>query len=301
MKKIVSNKLGLPIGFLKAVENDPYDSSSEGKQSDYTITGLLKPPRAVQLVEKNILTEDAADLLFALQGQVIHSILERAQGDLEQQGFIVEKRYFHSFNYFTVSAQVDVFDTNTGHLSDYKYTSYGSAKKGLKKDHEAQINFQAFLLRMHGMKVNRADIVILMRDWSAEKVYKDYPPSPCKLIPVPLWTDEEVVKFITNRIELHEAARKNLPTCSNEERWSTPTYAIVKEGSKRATRVFENEMEAISYIETNNLVSSTILERPGVSRNCMRYCPARSVCEQWRQEQEIRDEDGLTLITKGDK
>jgi hypothetical protein len=298
MKRIVTNKLSLPIGFVKAVENDPYDSSSEGQQSDYTITGLLKPPRSVQLAKEAILTEDAADLLFALQGQVIHSILERSKGELEREGFIIEKRYFHLFNGSLVSAQIDMFDPKTGHLSDYKYTSYGSAKKGLKKDHEAQVNFQAFLIRQQGMTVNKADITILMRDWSAERVYSDYPLHPCMIIPVPLWTDDQVITFIESRVKLHKEAKRVLPLCTAEERWNTPTFAVMNPGAKRATRVFDTELEATNFIKTLEDSKAIVQARPGISRNCLRYCPVRSICTQWKEEQEIRDEDGLTLITK---
>lgn len=284
MRTKVTNKLGLPTGFVKAIENDPYDPNDGGEKSDYTITGLLKPPRMSQLEKTSNVTEDAADKLYSLQGQIIHGILERSKVELELEGYIVEKRLYKRYivndRIFTVSAKVDIFDPVEARVSDYKYTSVAAAKHGLKDEHKWQVNFQVELIRYNGFQVERADATILMRDWSAERVYKDYPESPCMFHKIPLLTSKEVDIFVIERIKMHEAAKNTLPLCTQEERWNRPTFAVMKDAkAKRATRVFDTEEEAKDFIKTNNS-SFLLVKRSGEDVRCLRYCPVRTVCEQ---------------------
>jgi hypothetical protein len=75
MKKL-SNRLNLPEPLVRAIANDSYNSGT----SDFTATGLIKPSQMIALEKKhaNEITEDASDLIYSLQGQSIHTILERA-------------------------------------------------------------------------------------------------------------------------------------------------------------------------------------------------------------------------------
>lgn len=280
--------MGLPVSFVKAVENDPYTSISEGQSSDYTITGLLKPARATEIVKQCNVTEDAADLLSALQGQIIHSLIERAKPELEAMGCLVERRFYKTYNIagkeFVVSTQIDIFDTKKKELSDYKYTSVKAAQRGLKLEHQMQVNFQAMLLREAGYTVDTSTITILMRDWSAERVYESYPVSPCMIQPVPSLTNVEINSFIIGRILDHEAAKIELPLCTPEERWNRPTFAVIRPKIAKAVRVLDSKEAALAYITQKGLSDASVVERPGQSRYCMRYCPARFNCEQWNKE-----------------
>lgn len=322
MRRKVTNRLNLPRAFVEAIQNDPYDPDDGGQHSDYTITGLLDPPRAAQLERENDIVEDAADLLPSLQGQVIHGILERAKDALESMGCVVEKRFYKTYiidgREYVVSAKVDVYDSVDKRLTDYKYTSVASAQRGLKNEHKWQVNFQALLCCEAGYLVNSADATILMHGWSAERVYSTYPSSPCVVHKVPLLSKEEVNAFIVERIRLHEAAKTALPNCSQEERWERPTYAVMKTDSLKgkATRVYDTQEEAEAYLKlkdpffktTKAEEGLTIVTRPGKSIRCLRYCPARTVCEQakqYRKELEPQvDEDSFVLVSnnkQGDK
>ena len=300
MKIKVTNKLGLPEAFVRAVQNDPYDPDDGGKKSDYTITGLLKPPRMAVLSSSHTIVEDASDRLYSLQGQLIHGILERSKEELEAEGFVVEKRFYKVFEVdgksYTVSAKIDVFDPVKGMLSDYKYTSVASVKHGLKEEHYWQINFQAELLRTAGFQVDSANATILMRDWSAERVYETYPTSPCMLHPVSLALSSDILSYITSRIQLHERAKQELPNCTEEERWNRPTFAVMKdEKAAKATRVFNTEFEALAFIKEKGGI---IEKRPGKSIRCLRYCPVRFVCDQAKAENPslALGDDGLEEI-----
>lgn len=306
MKIKVTNRLGLPNAFVKAIEADPYDPDDGGQKSDYTITGLLKPARMAELARTNEVTEDAADRLFSLQGQIIHGILERSKYELEREGFVVEKRFYKSYavdgRIYVVSAKVDVFDPAAGRLSDYKYTSVGAAQKGLKDEHKWQVNFQAELIRSAGFSVDRADATILMRDWSAERQYMGYPSSPAMVHNVPLLSTEEIDTFVVGRIRAHEAAKVQLPQCSNEERWSRPTFAVMKEvNAPKAIRVYDSQKEADAFITAKGS-GDVVVERPGKSIRCMRYCPVRSICSQAKEvlKEEVplpeKDSDGFIKV-----
>jgi hypothetical protein len=302
LKVRVSNRLGLPKAIVKAVENDGYNPGV----SDYTITGLLKPPRMGQLMKSAEVVEDAADRIFALQGQVMHSILERAGDALRHEGYIVERRFYKDYlvdgKTFRVAAQIDIFNPAIGTLSDYKYTSVAASRYGLKEDHKLQLNVQAELLRsgfflshmgdasrgeepekiFARYKVDHAEVVLLMRDWSAEKCFEGYPTSPASKQIVGFMSSAEVDAWIVERIRLHEAAKVDLPLCSDEERWNRPTFALIKPGGKRAVKVEETRAELEAYIAENpKKAEGCVIEaRAGVDVRCLRYCPARSICKQ---------------------
>lgn len=303
MRVKVTNRLGLPEAIVHAVSNDPYDS---GEGTSYSITGLLKPPRMAVLSKDAEVVEDAADRIYALQGQVMHHILERAGKDLEEQGYVVEKRFYKTYKVdgaiYRISGQIDLFDPATGLLSDYKYTSVGSAKRGLKEEHRLQLNVQARLLQEAGFEVKGAEVVLLLRDWSAMRIYEGYPESPALKQVVEFMPSEEVDKWVVERIRLHEAAKKELPECSMEERWNRPTYAVMKTPTAgRATRVFDTKVEAETFLTTDKGKGQSIVERPGLSIRCLRYCPVRSVCEVGKKLQEeasapVVDADGFVKV-----
>ena len=71
-----TNKLNLPQPLVSAIVNDKYDSGT----SDISVTSLLKPYQLRALERHHDkLTEDIADRIWSLLGQVIHGILERAK------------------------------------------------------------------------------------------------------------------------------------------------------------------------------------------------------------------------------
>ena len=294
----VTNKLGLPGPVVRAIEKDPYSNSG----SDYTATSLLEPPRAAILSKD--LTVDASDCIDSLEGQSLHSILERSGKELAEEGYIVEKRFFAMIavgnKLYKISAQVDLFDPAKGLLSDYKRTSVSSAKRAPKPEHTLQLSVQAELLRRNGFHVALAEVVLFLKDHTKMKLGIDgYPKCGIMCVAVPLIGSDEINKWIVERIKAHEAAKKELPLCSPEERWSRPTFAVMKAVTdKKAIRVFESHQLAAAFIAEKGLTAS-IIERPGESINCSRYCPARFVCEQGKKETQVvsvKDADGFIKL-----
>ncbi len=308
MRLKLTNKLGLPEPVVEAIRNDPYNSGD----SDYTPSSLVEPPRAAELGRLHEIVQDASELLASLDGQIAHLILERAAKTLEEQGYVVEKRFKGTYGLadkiFKVSAQVDLFDPVRGLISDYKRVRVSSLKHGLKWEHKFQLNMQAELVRRAGFQVDKLELVLMLKDWSAEIEYQGYPTSSMIKQAVPLMTSEEINKWVVERIVLHEAARLALPLCTQEERWERPTYAVMKYPAAqrdKAKRVFDTKEAAQAWIDIQPFHQGLddpylqIVERPGKSIRCLRYCPVRSVCEQGKtfQPKSEVDKDGFTKIT----
>ena len=280
MKLRLTNLLNLPEPIVRAIANDPYSAGD----SDYTATSLLSPPRALQLERTNTIVSDALEHLASLEGQAMHSILERAAKELGELGYVVEKRFKTIILDTKISAQIDVFDPVSGTISDYKYTTVSASRHGLKDEHRMQLNVQAELVRRAGFKVDKLEVILLMKDWKRNILYAGYPLSPMVKQVVPVLSSEAVVEWIEERIRLHEAAKLSLPRCTPEERWSRPTFAVMKTvDAAKATRVFDTRVEAEAFI-TAKAPTSMIVERAGESIKCKFYCPVRSICEQAKEE-----------------
>jgi len=291
----ITNKHNLPELVVRAIENDPYDNGG----ADITVTQLVKPPRMVALEKLHAadLEADAADMLWALFGQSIHSVLERASDD---ERFILERRFTIERRGWTISGQVDVIDTQSGALQDYKVTSVWSimnAFKDGKSEWEEQLNLLAYLARLNGIEINKVQIVAIARDWnrSQARYNADYPSVPVQAITFPLWTPEQQESFLERRLIEHQEAQQaideaeisgnppQLPYCTSEEMWEKPAmYAVKTPGRKSAHRVLYTMEDAVQWAEENlNHKKYTIERRPPVRRRCEEYCRVRDFCDAW--------------------
>jgi hypothetical protein len=279
----LTNKFQLPDAIVRAVQNDSY---SKG-ESDFSATGLLKPPRQTALLERHghEAEEDVSDRIWSLLGQSVHSICERANvNDL------VEKRFFSKFGDYTVSCQIDNMGLDErAILSDFKVTTVYKCKPDSEPDPDwtAQINIQIELLRRNGIEVKAAQIIAILRDWSKNKARTEfnYPPMNVAIIPIEIWPREKTVAFIEQRIALHVGARTSLPECSQEERWAKETkFAVMKKGGKRATKVYDTEAEAKLFVDQDPK-NFSVEERPGESVRCALYCSVNKFCSQFQATQ----------------
>lgn len=240
----ITNKHNLPDAFYRAVVNDPY--SREG--SDFSATSLAQPPRAAALIEAHAdtLEVDCSTKVAVTIGKGAHAILECAA----RPGIdIIEKRFFADFIVdgvtYVVSAQIDIYESDTKVLYDWKTCKAGAFTKkngsGRKPEWAQQMNVAAEIMRRQPEKfeIDKLVIVGLFKDWYQFKAEedKDYPQTEVMASEQKMWPREKVVEYIETRIRLHVAARKELPQCT--EHW----------GGGR----------------------------------CKQYCDAASVCEQYQQ------------------
>lgn len=280
---ILTNKYALPETIVNAVK------AHEHKQGTYSVTELLKPPRIVHLSRRHFdeMEEDVSDRIWALLGTSVHSILEKGEGKMQFSEQYLTK-YVESVE---LTGTADLFDAETGILTDYKVTSVWSVIYGDRiKEWEQQLNIYAWLYRCYSFKVREIQVVAILRDWQKSKVGDDnYPFINVVTVPLNLWSKNEQEEFITGRIRMMEHSKdledSELPFCTAEERWAkSDTWAVIKKGRKRADRVLKSEEEAVIYAVDHYgdeyEKHCSIEFRPGKNVRCDDYCPVRRWCNQ---------------------
>lgn len=272
----LTNKLNLPQPIVDAIKNDEYSRGD----ADISVTQLIAPPRQVALKEKHAseIEEDASDRIYSLLGQSIHTILERAN-----KTGIAERRLAINVGGWKLSGAMDLY-FESGSLSDYKVTTaYKFKDGGVPFDFEAQLNICAEILRQHGEKVNELFVIAILRDWSKPEALRsaDFPQRQVIIRAAPLWTTEKAKAYIEERIEIHQKARRLLPLCTMEERWGKlDTFAVYKQGGKRAVRLYDSEEAAQGHVSQD--AGLFITRRVGDSTRCRHYCSVNTFCEQWK-------------------
>ena len=307
---VVTNNKGFPDALVKAVENDSY---SKGR-ADRSVTGLLTPPRQAALKEAygDQITEDVSERTFALYGQLVHLLLERA-GEHDRNA-LTEERMFTEVLGWTISGQTDTITLTEEEgwaVSDYKFVTAYKFKREytgellIPEEYEQQLNMYAYLLRENGFKVDGLKIVAIYRDWSKLEAKRDknYPQSGAETHIVKLWSEPVVKAFIEERVRLHQQAmagdmlggfsEEDLPECTDEERWAKPDKYALKTNatSARARKLFDTEVEAVTWAYEKNFSEGWVVEhRKGANTRCENYCLVSEYCEQFRTLQGFQDQ-----------
>jgi hypothetical protein len=290
----ITNNKGFPLALVKAVENDSY---SKGR-ADRSVTGLLAPPRqaALKEIHEDVLTEDVSERTYALYGQLIHLLLERA-GEQDRNA-LTEERLFTEAEGWTISGQTDTITLTEEEgwvVSDYKFvTAYKfkreySGELVMPVDYERQLNMYAHLLRENGFRVDELKIVAIYRDWSKLEAKRDgnYPQLGAETHDVSLWPAEEAKAFMEERVRLHQDAETALPFCDDEERWAKPDkYALMPNAnSARARKLFDSRVAAFTWAKdpANKVKDGWIVDhRVGANTRCENYCIVSEYCEQFQ-------------------
>lgn len=303
---MLTNRHNLPTPLVNAILNDPYNAG----ESDISVTRLIQPPQIKWLLRGREVTEDAVDRIWALLGQVMHTILERANPGTA----VVEKRLFTKVRGWVVSGQFDVLEGNV--LTDYKFTTVYA--RGGKVEWVNQLNLLYALCRRNDVAIDRAQVIAIFRDWRPrEALAHDYPKTQVAVIPVPLWSPEKAEAYLEERVRIHQL--DNPPPCTDEERWAQPErwalmqgeqeqWALMQEGRKRAVKVLDEKQDlplkpgqywerregqpgkrAIRLFETKPEITlgrgQYWEHRPGAYRRCEGYCAAAPFCPQLAAEQ----------------
>jgi hypothetical protein len=260
----ITNHYGLPEVIVEAVRMDRYDRGVGGPKY-ITATELVNPPQLTKLLwkHKDSLVEDASERIWALLGQAVHSVIERA-GDSPQfaDRVIAEERFYAELDGWKIGGQVDIYDKGQKKLTDFKITSVWSVRGEMKAAWRRQLNLLAWLLRKNGLEVERAEIVAVLRDWSRTKAKYDssYPDQSVAVVEAELVDDEVIEGFISR--QLAELESRQPRECSDEERWrsggnwavmrgDSVKWAVMRQGRRTAVRVYEGEDEAMLHIRSS--------------------------------------------------
>jgi hypothetical protein len=272
----LTNNYNLPQSLVSALSADWYT-----QHGHISVTGLIQPPRLRQLMLRygDDIEEDVSDKIWMLLGSAVHDVLERADTTHSLQ----EERLATDVLGWIVTGKADLWE-EPGIVSDYKVTSVWAGMNGVKPEWEAQTNIYGYLYRQAGFPVIYLRIVCIYRDWSKNRAKQGggYPPCAAGVLPVTMWSDNQVEQYLQKRVRLHQEAELlsdwHLPVCTPEERWERPTtFAVMKKGRKSAVRVFEKEEDATALAHEKGK-DHWIERRPGESVRCKDYCPVNKHC-----------------------
>jgi hypothetical protein len=274
----LTNLLGLPDAFVAAVKNDPYTGGG-----DISATKLIDSPqrRVLYGKYKDFVVEDVSDRVWAVMGQAVHTVLERAGTSA-----LVEERLFMEVNGWKLSGQFDRLHVADKTIQDWKVTTTYKAEGD--ESWTRQLNILRMLAIHNGHDIERLQVVAIFRDWQRSKAERDekYPKSNVKIIEIPVWDNDFAMAYITERIQAHQAAVAGEQVeCSDEERWyAGSTYALMKEGNKRATKVASTK-EELGEVAKGFFIE----ERKGGYRRCEGYCEVAPFCPQLAREREQQE------------
>jgi len=296
----ITNNFGMPQPFVDFAINDKY---SKGK-ADISVTTLIDSPKIRLMKEKHDhqIEVDAVDMVWALFGTAVHSVLENSK---QSEDSITEERLYSTVSGWVLSGAIDRQEIKDDNITivDYKVTSVWSVIYG-KPEWENQLNCYAYLVNdkhaFNKSKVTNLKICAILRDWNRRDAERkeDYPKAPIVFVDIPLWDHEKASKYIIDRMALHQEAQiladvhGDLGLCSAEEMWKkNDTWAVKKKGQKRALRVLDSEEQAIKYIEWHNETDKaynkkTDLEidfRGGEYTRCGNYCSVADFCNQYKE------------------
>lgn len=268
----LTNLHGLPDALVNAVRNDPYTGGG-----DISVTKMIDAPRRRTLYRKHkdFVVEDVSERIWSLMGQAVHTVLERAGTNA-----LVEERLYAEVAGWKVSGQFDRLHLADGVMQDWKVCSVYKADGDAAW--ERQLNSLRWLAFKNNYQVDKLQVVAIFRDWSRSKAAREdgYPPRNVMVIDVPVWSLEEAEQYVLTRVSLHQQSDLGVEIeCTDEERWySGTTYALMKDGGKRAKRVVEIKEELGEIPEGHHIV-----ERPGVNRRCEGFCEVAPFCSQYQK------------------
>jgi len=276
---IITNKFNLPQPFVDMAQSD-----YEYKDKQYSVTTLLKPIREIMLLRRyhKQAEQDVSELIWSLFGQAVHKVLEKTN---ESDNLLKEFKVKTEIDGYFISGISDLIELDTQTVIDYKVTSTFKVVKKEFEDYRLQGLMYAYILKQMNIVVNNARFILVLRDWqkSKAKYDKEYPQNQVYEVNFK-FTDKDF-KFIEQwlkgkiaQIKTVEDLKDNeLPLCTQEERWNDgDIYAVVKDGSSRATKLFNNYAEAEEFIGGKGGYS--IDTRLGIDRKCEEYCAMAKFC-----------------------
>ena len=279
-----TNKRNFPDFIVQWLEFDEYDYDANALSA----TTLMQPPRAYALKKQNWdeLEIDVEDLIASRYGTAIHDSVEK----VNLTGCKQEERLKKAVKNKIITGKYDILkeiSEKKWQLIDVKSTSVWTVIYGSREeDYKTQLSIYRYLAASNGYDVEQTGkIWFIFTDWSAAKAKQDpeYPQTRILVKEVELWSDEQTVKYIGDRIAILEKTadqdQNNMPECTKEELWTSgEAWAIQKKGAKRATKVHKVESEAKTQLVTLS-EEYEMVHRPGKVARC-RYCAARKFCNQ---------------------
>jgi hypothetical protein len=280
---IITNKQNLPAGFVKAVSTEKHNAPGS-----LSATTLIQGVKQIILTDRHwdVLVDDVSDRIWAIFGSAVHSLMES-----EGENDFVEQEMSYKVGDITITGRIDSYDMKHGLIDDYKTASVNKVKFRNFNDWYLQGMIYAWLLTKNKFPVNKCRFIALLKDHSKTDMLRDsqYPKAPVYVykFPVTLQALFKIGLFIKGKVEEYQRCTAldddAIPPCTPEERWdSPPKYAVMKNGVKRAVRLFDIQEEA-DQLAASKGNGHYVDVRKGESRRCRSYCLCRRFCNFYRE------------------
>lgn len=311
---MLTNKHNLNLAMQVWLIHDTYDYVSDPKY--ISTTSILKPVKQIILERRYSGNNegDISDMIASKYGTSIHNGIEDAwtspklsenlaklgidsdtidlvrvnpeEHDKEKLNVYLERRSTRELNGWTIGGKFDL--VADGQIQDNKSTSTWNFIYGSRVDDYVK---QCSIYRWLNTDIVTNDKFIInyvFTDWSKTKARQDSQYPQCRIVSkeYDLLSLEETEALISKKLELIDkywsVPEEEIPECTDEELWRTPTkYKYYKDPNKltRATKVFDFETDANSYWKVNNKGVGTVIAVPGSVNRCL-YCRCFDHCSQ---------------------
>ncbi len=243
----ITNNYNLPQVLVDIAKKEQWKPTP----NRYSVTEIMNSIKEIVLKRRHYdkLEDDVSEMTNALFGQAFHKLMEQDGGDIEG------KIEYQLENGLTISGRYDKLENYE--LIDYKTTTTGFYMRNDFSDYRKQGLMYAWILHKRGVHVSQLKFYMFLKDFQLLRTQydKNYP-----LTQIVLWEYKinssdlfEIEQYINDRLTLIDkyidAPFNELPQPTNDELWYTGTkYAVMKRGSKRAMRLFDDKQEAFIYL-----------------------------------------------------
>lgn len=333
---IITNKKGIDELFVKAVSSD-YQYTD--KQYSVTSILNSPRETILKRRHHNEIVKDVSEMVWLMFGTAFHEFMERQEEEFKEVNEITYEEYkdivkekkivcdenqeMHYYikpklkeqhlvykckkSDYTLTGYSDLYDVLDQMVTDYKT---GSVNKVLYDDWDnyiKQTKLYCAMITQMKLPCNIGRVTTLLKDWTISKMGGDYPAYPVHDFKIEytyqqlLEEIEWVENYFINIAELEQLSDDELPICEEKDRTfgRKPSYAIMKNDNKRATKVCDSYQQACEYIRYNGLDSGkdkyTIVARPAEETKCMNYCEACGWCNHFGKNyatHELYDDSG---------
>lgn len=292
-----TNKLNLPPVLERALKSSDYDNKAK-----YSVTGLMKTPRAFILEKRhheNIET-DVSESLWRFMGSAIHYTLQRGviNNDFSEERIYIKLRCGEM-----IGGQADYYETETKTIYDFKITSLWSiVYKSHYTEWQKQLSIYAWLFRHLGFEVENISNIVICRDWNKRDFEKV--DNAIQVIVHEILDSIDgisIEEWVNTRAELFESMENisdnELPLCDSEYRWAeSDTWKVYWNESKaenpKSMKNFTGEYaekEANEYAEylterdkdKKKTYRAELIKGDNFKR--CEYCSASGFCNQFKE------------------
>lgn len=307
----ITNKFGMPTFLYRTVAGCMTRAHAPGENRYASITDLIQPGWKGYLYHTydQQLETDVMYGLDAMIGTATHAMCHEHNEDCSET--ISEGRLAIEIDGKKITGGFDNYmkDPETGKYTLFEVKTcktWAVVYDDQFQSYVEQVQMYGYMLRTHNFPVESIKITCIFKDWSATKAKAGgkYPSLGTLTYDIEPWSDAQCEDFLESKVLRLEAIKTNIAQlqlsghsqavaeemtskffgCTERERWQKPTtYAVMKEGNKRAKKLFYTEDDE-KMAEMLALPGHSLQVRPGERTRCQeRYCSALNICAVYKE------------------